>query len=554
MSEQQKRYCRKGHENEAKFLEQFHKHSKQGLTLGYKSISIYETPLVQSNDQPFFKDSADGELVYTRENEDTDDDDDNDDDDDDDDVQLDTMPIEIKSRLSYSTFYDERENLRANKGIVAWQQGRPVYHELDAEDDELFRWIPKSQERFQLLHHVAIRKQKKGLILVGDSHNIMFGVFVNYKQETINAYQTVLEDIYNRALKPFYEMDPLDIPRDRIISIINSKEMKRVGMTYHSFITDLYLWRKLLIERVLRVPLPACNRILPYIHSYWNNNKGGSDTTTKLIMSCPVKFASSGRPPTVVFARLLQLFGILLHRQHHASRANAKWNTYGSLYHVRNTNNKQWPLWESLKTLEKWLVKQADDDEARMTYGANFRTATTSSSNNENVPLTPSRVRFAPTVPTGTPPRRRDNPKNPFHERRDANCTGATPKKGRPKKFSGTLLSAQQAFLDRANNCLGTHHFKKFVPTDGNRKQYLQKCHLCDTPTLWICAECHRPACEVNRDAKVHNLIVDSADSVAFLNHKKPPHKLNFDTTNDDGAVTTHFAVENSCHRILHNY
>ena len=111
--------------------------------------------------------------------------------------------------------------------------------------------------------------------------------------------------------------------------MINSKEMKRVGMTYHSFITDLYLWRKLLLERVLRVPLPACNCILPYIHSFWNNNKGGSDTTTKLIMSCPVKFASSGRPPTVVFARLLQLFAILLHRQHHASRANAKWNTYG---------------------------------------------------------------------------------------------------------------------------------------------------------------------------------------------------------------------------------
>ena len=119
MSEQQKRYCRKGHENEAKFLKQFHKHSEQGLTLGYKSISIYETPLVQSNDQPFFKDSADGELVYTRENEDTDDDDDNDDEYDDDDVPLGTMPIEIKSRLSYSTFYNERENLCANWGIVA---------------------------------------------------------------------------------------------------------------------------------------------------------------------------------------------------------------------------------------------------------------------------------------------------------------------------------------------------------------------------------------------------------------------------------------------------
>ena len=136
-------------------------------------------------------------------------------------------------------------------------------------------------------------------------------------------------------------MDHLDIPRDRIVLIIKSKEMKRVGMTYHSFITDLYLWHKLLIKKVSRVTLPACNCILPYIHSYWNNIKGGLDITTKLIILCRVKFASSGRPPTVVFVRLLQLFAILLHRQHHASWTNATWNTYDSLFHIINTNNKQ---------------------------------------------------------------------------------------------------------------------------------------------------------------------------------------------------------------------
>ena len=46
--------------------------------------------LVQSNDQPFFKGSANGKLVYSRENENTDGDYN---DDDDDDVPLDTIPI-----------------------------------------------------------------------------------------------------------------------------------------------------------------------------------------------------------------------------------------------------------------------------------------------------------------------------------------------------------------------------------------------------------------------------------------------------------------------------
>ena len=75
--------------------------------------------------------------MYARENADTSSDTEDDDDDDDDD-DAETMPIEIKSRLSHSTFYDERENLRANDGLVAWQQGRPVYHEVDAESKELY--------------------------------------------------------------------------------------------------------------------------------------------------------------------------------------------------------------------------------------------------------------------------------------------------------------------------------------------------------------------------------------------------------------------------------
>ena len=58
---------------------------------------------------------------------------------DDDNVPLNMMLIGIKSCLFYSTFYDERENLLANWGLVAWQHGRPVYHKLDAEGDKQFR-------------------------------------------------------------------------------------------------------------------------------------------------------------------------------------------------------------------------------------------------------------------------------------------------------------------------------------------------------------------------------------------------------------------------------
>ena len=40
-----KKYCREGHLLERPFLEQFHQHSQDGITCGYKAIAIHETPV-----------------------------------------------------------------------------------------------------------------------------------------------------------------------------------------------------------------------------------------------------------------------------------------------------------------------------------------------------------------------------------------------------------------------------------------------------------------------------------------------------------------------------
>ena len=371
LGEKQKRYCRQGHDNEKKFLIQFHEHSQQGLTLEYTSESIYESPLVQSTERIFDLDSTDAELVYTERTARNDDDLESSDEDDDR-SELKTMPIEIKSRLSHSTFYEERERFITNLGVEQWEKDEPVYVEVDAENQDFFRWIPKTNERFQLLHHVAIRKATEGLIIVGDENKVMFGVFINYKQETIDAYNAVLQDIYDRVLKPFYESDPLELDEDKIKKILETKQMKPFGLDYHSFITDLYVWRKLRIEKTLRLPLPPCNRILPYMQSFWNNNKGGSDAISKLMANSPVLFASVGSAQTVVFGRLLQLFAILQHREYHAARASRNLEDYASLYHIRNTNNKHFPLDTTLEQLTDWLITEADNFKAMMKYGANY--------------------------------------------------------------------------------------------------------------------------------------------------------------------------------------
>ena len=130
---------------------------------------------------------------------------------------------------------------------------------------EFHKWIPKHKESFQLLHHVAINDARKGLFLVGNKKKIMFGVFVNYSDSLITSYQSILQDLYDRSLKSFYDGN---LQEEKIRKVLETKEMKKLGVDYHSLLTDYYIWRQLCIEKVLPLPIPPCNRILfSIIHS-----------------------------------------------------------------------------------------------------------------------------------------------------------------------------------------------------------------------------------------------------------------------------------------------
>jgi hypothetical protein len=228
-------------------------------------------------------DSSDAELIYKKEE----DHNGSDSDSDSDDVAIETMPVEIKARVAHATFYSERNQLEANLGLAAFENGEPVYVEIDAEGGDLHKWIPKHKESFQLLHHVAVRDARKGRLLVGNKEKLMFGVFVTYSDNLIASYRSLLRDIFDRALKLFYE-DDIQLPQEKIEKILQAKEMKKLGMLYHSFQTDYYIWRQLRIKKALQLPIPPCNRILPYNHSVWNNLKGASDIATKLMWNCQV--------------------------------------------------------------------------------------------------------------------------------------------------------------------------------------------------------------------------------------------------------------------------
>jgi hypothetical protein len=444
------------------------------------------------------------------------------------------MPIEIKARVAHSTFYSERNQLEANLGFAAFEEGEPVYTEIDAEGGNLHKWIPKHKESFQLLHHVAVRDARKGLFLVGNNKKVMYGVFVTYSDNLITAYRAILKDLFNRSLKPFYEQHhDLQLPQEKIEMIIASKEMKKLGMTYHSFLTDFFIWRQLRIKKSLQLPIPPCNRILPYNHSVWNNLKGASDTATKLMWNCQIKFASSGRSQLVAAAKFFQLYSILLHREYQVATAKPNLNFYVSLHHFRNTRNKNYPFHKTLDTLSVWFIKQADEVVAAASAAAPPPTTTLiidTTESSGHLVRTPPRVA-------------RSNPRSSFQEIRNyTTMTGGTPGKGRARDPSNKSAEWEHD-QDRKQMCKGILFYTK----------QRRKCCICDGNTNMVCVGCKRWYCCVNRDDKLMKLITDTDSRVEFMNGDRPPSELDIRGVAVDGTTTSKFCVvDNGCYHMWH--
>ena len=187
-----KEYCRKGHELERPFLEQLFEQSRAGLTARYASPLVAST----SSTTRGVLDSADVKVLCVDNTISTSDSDSDSEDDGSDVASIEiVIRVEIKSRLSHTTFFSERHQVETLQGARAWQYSEPVYKELDATDPALYDWVPKSSECFQLLHHVCIRDSKVGLILVGNSKKVMFGVFVRYSEAVKAAYRRIFTDV-----------------------------------------------------------------------------------------------------------------------------------------------------------------------------------------------------------------------------------------------------------------------------------------------------------------------------------------------------------------------
>jgi hypothetical protein len=305
--------------------------------------------------------------------------------------------------------------------------------------------------------------------------------------------------------------------------------MKKLGMSYHSFLTDYYIWRQLRIKKALQLPIPPCNRILPYNHSVWNNLKGASDTATKLMWNCQIKFASSGRSQVVASAKFFQLYSILLHREHQVATAKPNLNFYASLHHFRNTRNKNYPFHKTLDTLSVWLIKNADDAVAVVVAATAPPPTTALAIDTDPLLRTPPRVA-------------RSNPRSSFQEIRNyTTMTGGTPGKGRARDPTNKS-AAYEEDQHRLQNCQGLLFYTKTR----------NKCCICNTNTHMLCIGCKRWYCCVNRDDKLMKLITDTDSRVAFMDGERPPSELVIHGVAADSTTNEFCTVDNGCYHMWH--
>ena len=250
-------YCSMGHKLELPLAKDWMADvNEKNLFPGFKIISLHKVGIVGKKYHPWAKDSID--FIAFAFCEDTD--------------CLELWGVEIKSRQTNTTIISEKEHSKKLR--------RKKHIQIDA--DKVHKFIPKLDERFQLLHHAYVYGFERVVLVVGTKEGkVLNGTVVNYNNSIHQSYGKVVDELKNRALLWAYQSTVEVIPNQILrvaynVPLINGKE---------PFYGTLKLWKTMFGDQTV-LPRPALQQIIPTTHVQWNTTKGGSDTIIKLVDDC----------------------------------------------------------------------------------------------------------------------------------------------------------------------------------------------------------------------------------------------------------------------------
>jgi hypothetical protein len=418
-----KKFAQAGHANEKPMLGKI-----AGMNIaGVQIKSLYNAPMVDKSPigMLYMKDNSDSIAIVS----------------DSDSSRDEVMPIKIKSRVTHNTIQQEQYQLLDNLDLEeAISDGNPVYRRFSVLDPEVQKWVPAREWLMQLLHHVVAFESSKGLLLVGTTQRIIYGLVLDFPEELKSAYIKVVQDVYVAGLSWAWKITLDNLPVDKIKAVLQCDAMKNRKLDFHSFSHTLHVWRCLNVDnRTVTFPLPPCARLIPYTHSFWNIAKGGSDTISKLIWNCQVRLpAAYVNPQTTTLGRLFVLYGVNVHRVIQVQSADPDLDTYPSLNHYQNSRNKKHAFHKTMQEVSAWFVDQYNKENCHPPS-----------------PVASQRPAYVPETPQPARNTRRANA-IPYERSQGlmSSKTGATPMKGRPA-FHRNQTSEARTDEERLERCPG---------------------------------------------------------------------------------------------------
>lgn len=262
-----------GHKNEEPFLHSFNaecekSHTDNGDLNPYDFDlpikAIYRVGLMRKKGSSFAKACLDGAAFLE-----------------DDDGEIQMVPVEVKSRVSSTTMTEAHDRIEEEVGAELYDERKKYQLRLSSSNQLLKTLLhdksnPKQEksEAFQLLHSAYVAGSKHGIMLIGSRDKLMYGMFVDYDEDLLNAYDTVMQYMYDMYFRLFYDSTSDELAENA--SLIEAIDLVD-WLDMHSFLTNYNVWRALNVEvnaSNIWFPLPPCARLIPFQNSLRNVFKG----------------------------------------------------------------------------------------------------------------------------------------------------------------------------------------------------------------------------------------------------------------------------------------
>jgi len=319
-----------GHENEPKLLVRAAKLSMDTDGVPFMISEILTAGLIEHEGAPGVATSVDGVAVLTWKGNGN---------------MLTTLcACEVKTRTTQRTVSAEYGTriLRGGKVFASVSASRASFREA----------VPHVSERIQLMHHAAVLGLTHSLLIVGDEHEIISMVLVEFEDDAVASYMSLCKQ-WVRDFLPFAHpssdgslttLTPSDL--EPLV-----KELKMLP-DVHTVLNRLETWKSV----NSMVPLPRASQFVPLMASVWDVAKGGSDSLSQLLSG--VNFhLHTAHPATAVVRRLLMIHAAAYHRFLGMSRALAKTKKVDSLIQFRTAVNRQGPFATTLLRVSDQLLR-----------------------------------------------------------------------------------------------------------------------------------------------------------------------------------------------------